>query len=175
MKNIINQTNQTYTSADTSINENKLPAIYGKLEKLNVRDCTILDYGCGKYTEHIRKWCEDRNIRYLPYDPFNQDEKVNTDSYAWALITKASGNLVVGVCSNVLNVIDNDYTIDSITDELRKLTNITFYTVYEGNRSGIGKVTKKDCWQRNEKLKSYLKFFKRHQVAELKYGMITAK
>jgi len=170
MKNI----NQTYTSAETSINETRLPAIYGKFEKqFDLHDCTILDYGCGKYTEHIRKWCEDRNIRYLPYDPFNQDEATNKNSLNYAMITKAAGLPVIGVCSNVLNVIDNDNVICGIIDELRQLTHITFYTVYEGDKTGTGRVSKKDCWQRNEKLKSYLKFF-RHYDAHSQHGMIAA-
>ena len=34
-----------------------------------------------------------------------------------------------------------------------------FVTVYEGNKSGIGKITKEDCYQRNEPLSDYLKYF----------------
>jgi hypothetical protein len=32
-----------------------------------------------------------------------------------------------------------------------------FISVYPGDNSGVGKQTKKDSWQRNEKLKAYLK------------------
>ena len=42
---------QTFTSATTSINSTKLPAVYGKLP---FKPVALLDYGCGKYTDHIR-------------------------------------------------------------------------------------------------------------------------
>lgn len=172
MKNI----NQTYTSAETSINETKLPAIYGKLEKLNIRNCAIFDYGCGKYTEHIRKWCYSRNIEYLPYDPFNQTDETNQASNRrlWQLREQKQWGKwipVYGVCSNVLNVIDSEEVIISIIDHLWTNTDGTFYTVYEGDKSGIGKVSKKDCYQRNEKRKAYEKFIK-HYGFKTKYGML---
>ena len=38
---------QKYTSANTSVNKNYLPAVYNKV-KLNKGE-SVLDYGCGKY------------------------------------------------------------------------------------------------------------------------------
>ena len=48
-----------------------------------------------------------------------------------------------------------------IINEIIKLSNTKpyFFKIYEGNKSGIGKQTKKDCWQRNQKTKDYLQQF----------------
>ena len=67
------------------------------------------------------------------------------------------------ICSNVLNVIsDNEiiyYILNRIRDFIVYHKQAIFVTVYEGNKSGIGKITKKDCYQRNEPLSNYLKYF----------------
>lgn len=47
---------------------------------------------------------------------------------------------------NILKEISQDY--------LKKGCPL-FITVYEGNRSGVGKESKKGCWQNNMKLRDY--------------------
>jgi len=148
---------QSVSSACTSINSKKLPAIYSKLSGL--RNCLILDYGCGKYTDHIKAWCTDRNITYLPYDKYNQTNETNEQSLQFAMIAKAAGMPVIGICSNVLNVIDSDDVILAIINDLHDFTNRTYYTVYEGDKTGTGKYTGADSYQRNEKLRDYQRFF----------------
>ena len=44
-------------------------------------------------------------------------------------------------------------------------------TVYEGDKSGAGRVTKADCYQRNERIGEYLKYFGEGFV--VKKGVIT--
>ena len=44
---------QTFTSAGTSINRDKLPAVF---RKADFTSRAIFDYGCGKYTDHIREY-----------------------------------------------------------------------------------------------------------------------
>ena len=125
---------QKYTSAATSINSAKLPAVFKKLPEKPV---ALLDYGCGKYTDHIRA--------------------------------------VDVVCSNVLNVIAEDSVIESIAADIRRIIvggGTAYITVYEGNRSGAGRQTGPDQWQRNEKLSAYLRFF---PGAEIRRGMIIVK
>jgi hypothetical protein len=52
---------------------------------------------------------------------------------------------------------ENTITLKQVQNALR----INFYiSIYEGNKSNIGQATKKDCYQRNEKTKEYLRFFK---------------
>ena len=155
---------QNYSSANTSINSKKLPAVYSKKMVKELHDCYLLDYGCGKYTDHIETWCKARNIRYLPYDPYNQTEATNKNSIQMAILAKACGNHVVGLCSNVLNVVDSDDAIQDIINSLAILANVALFTVYEGDKTGIGKATSADSYQRNEKLKNYLRFFPSRSV-----------
>lgn len=160
---------QTYTSKATSINKNKLPAVYNKV-RFNSR--IILDYGCGRYTDHIRKHLAESHV-YLSYDPYNQPEDVNNVSMFTVQNAIKSHTPVDVVLSNVLNVINDDWTILGIADVIELITEKTggtgYVTVYEGNHSGIGKQTGKDQYQRNEPLRSYLKYFKN---AKIKNGMI---
>lgn len=166
---------QTYTSASTSINRNKLPAVYGKA---HFSAKNVLDYGCGAYTEHIRQYVESMNKIYLPYDPYNQsiDEALDTRDKIHLLL--ANGCPIDIVCSNVLNVIDDEEEINGIAKTIMDIIMQTggygFVTVYEGNRSGVGRATGKDQYQRNEPLKSYLKYFSGHirVRAKVKNGMI---
>ena len=48
---------QTYTSANTSVNSKRLPAIYKKIDWYRIKnyygDLVVLDIGAGKYTQHI--------------------------------------------------------------------------------------------------------------------------
>ena len=82
------------------------------------------------------------------------------------------------VCSNVLNVIDSEYEIETIAQNIMNIVTATngfgFITVYEGDKSGIGKQTGKDQYQRNEPLKNYLKYFRGHIKvrASIRNGMI---
>ena len=67
---------QSFTSKETSINSVKLPAVY---KRATFSAPVVLDYGCGKYTEHIRRVIPE-GVDYLPYDPFNQPDDVNRAS-----------------------------------------------------------------------------------------------
>ena len=164
-------THTAHTSAATSINAAKLPRVY------NVATFApgeiILDYGCGKYTDHIRAALPD-GVQYLPYDPYNQPQPVNLASTKAVTAAVRAGKPVTVVCSNVLNVIDNADAVQAIADQLRGTARRTggryLVTVYEGDRSGNGRETMPDCWQRNEKTREYLRFF---PGAHIVRGIIT--
>lgn len=151
---------QAFTSAATSINSNKLPKVYGKLPPLG-RNSLLLDYGCGRYTDHIRAALD---VVYLPYDPFNQPEAVNQQSLALVRIAQHIHMPVTIVCSNVLNVINDDDAIQAIANRIQDIVQCSggtaYITVYAGDRSGIGRQTGPDQWQRNEPLRNYLRFFR---------------
>lgn len=152
-------TNQTRTSAATSINSRKLPAVYNRFSF--PAGTTVFDYGCGRYTDHIRAALP--GVRYLPFDPFNQPDDVNVNSRGLLLFAGLCRNAVTVVCSNVLNVIDSDDVVRGIADKLTEIALTTggraLVTVYEGDRTGTGRETGPDQWQRNEKLAAYLRFF----------------
>ena len=151
---------QTYTSAGTSINRTKLPAVY---RKVVITTPFVFDYGCGKYTAHIRDHVADQDAYYLPYDPYNQREPVNKKSLTMVDRCCETHKPVTIVCSNVLNVINSDYEIETIVNNISNIVaytdGVAYITVYEGDKSGVGRQTGKDQYQRNEPLKAYLRFF----------------
>lgn len=150
-------TEQLYTSANTSINKTKLPAIYNAF-KFNPGS-VVLDYGCGKYINHIRNKMYENGCTWYGYDKYNQSDEFNQVA---ELLMEHKDYFDVGVCSNVLNVIDSIDVIKSIIKDIKDCCKTAVFFIYEGNGSGNGSVSKKDCWQRNEKVSQY---------AELMSGM----
>lgn len=151
---------QQYTSANTSINKDKLPAVYSKVNFSIFHK--VLDYGCGKYNNG-KDFCENKGIQWFGYDPYNRTEEENRK--ATTVIPEAI------LCSNVLNVIDNEDVIQQIVDDITGTELPYFFTIYEGNRTGKGSPTKDDCYQRNEKTADYLRFFP--DTAVVRKGVIT--
>ena len=152
--------NQTYTSARTSMNAAKLPKVYGKLPPLP-RHSLLFDYGAGKYTDHIREALPD--VIYCPYDPYNQPDDVNAASITYLANAMHCRYPVTVVCSNVLNVIDSENELDAIASRIKtavlRTGGAAYITVYEGDRTGKGRRTGPDQWQRNEPLRDYLPLF----------------
>ena len=138
---------QEYTSKDTSINSSKLPAIYKVLAKHDfIADCSILDYGCGRYTDHISA--------FVKADKYNQSPAHNAEVLA--------RTYDVAVLSNVINVIKEDYIISEIVQDCLDHAPVCFITVYEGDKSGIGKATQcGKSWQRNQKRDEYIAMLER--------------
>lgn len=161
---------QTFTSSATSINSTKLPAVY---RKATLSAPLLLDYGCGKHITHIFLHVMDKHIMYLPYDPYNQPDSVNGTSLGMVATAIRTRTPVDVVCSNVLNVIDDDQTVADIADTIETVAERTggtaYVTVYEGDRSGVGRQTGRDQYQRNEPLRNYLKYFR---SATIRNGMI---
>ena len=151
---------QTYTSARTSMNAQKLPKVYGKIP-VPARNSLLFDYGCGKYTDHIRAALP--GVVYCPYDPFNQPDDVNARSLYYVRTAAHIRMPVTVVCSNVLNVIDDVDTLRGIAATIVSLVvrsgGIGYVTVYTGDRSGVGRQTGPDQYQRNEPLQAYLPLF----------------
>ena len=142
---------QHYTSADTSINRNKLPAIYRKLSKRGILKGTVLDFGCGKYTAHSAEYCAENGADYHGVDKYNRTSDENLAEIVYC----ATHGTDIVICSNVLNVIDSEEEIDIILKLLPGFGR-TYITVYEGDKTGKGKQTGKDQYQRNEPLKAYV-------------------
>ena len=131
---------QKYTSANTSINSKKLPAIYRMVSgRINETE-KVIDYGCGKYFDSY-----NLPENYHGYDPYNRPEKSE-------LNTKYN----IALCSNVLNVIMEREARYNLLNTLKNLADKVFITVYEGDKSGKGKTTKNDCYQLNRKRGDYI-------------------
>jgi hypothetical protein len=150
---------QEFTSAKTSINSKRLPAIYNKLNWSKLRRDSVsippvvlpvvLDVGAGKHIEHIEKFVESQGFAYAPYDPYNLPKDINRVS----LRLKPA----VVICSNVFNVIKEKEVHYEIHKLIRDKNCPFFITIYEGDRSLAGHPTMNNqCYQRNETIDTYL-------------------
>ena len=130
---------QEYTSANTSINSSKLPKIYRFISE-RIGNGRTIDYGCGKFYDKYRL-----PDNYVGYDPYNKpNEEVLKSKYEYA------------ICSNVLNVIKEPEVRHSVLHTLKDLAGTVFISVYEGNKSGVGRKTKDDCYQLNWSSGNYI-------------------
>lgn len=142
---------QRFTSADTSINSSKLPRGY-KYAGIPA-GAVVLDYGCGKHVEHLQRTATDRGWTWYGFDPFNRTETENRP--AVDVIGAHAADYVL--CCNVLNVIDDSEAVDDVIRAAVSACKVAaVFTVYEGNRTGTGKQTGRDSWQRNERRAAYV-------------------
>lgn len=155
---------QEYSSKDTSI------SVVNKVYKqYNFRPfTTVLDYGGGKYDKN-KDYMQQKQVNVLVYDKYNRSEEENL----YALSVPHYDYLV---CSNVLNVIKEDVVIDEILKHMRSLNaDLYLFSVYEGDKSGTGKVTKKG-YQRNQKLAFYKSLLEQYFTkVENKKGILVCK
>lgn len=158
---------QKYTSKNTSVNTTKLPVVYNKVcwDKLT-EGTRVFDWGCGKDTTLTNQMLEKHGLVLLGYDPNWKSEKDNKIAKSWLGLAR------VFVCSNVLNVIDDDNVIKDICIKA-SLHEYFFITVYEGDKSGVGKCSKEDCYQRNMKTISYMQYFPTQDNVYVKKGVLT--
>lgn len=156
---------QTITSKNTSINTTKLPKIYNQINWERFRNKKVFDYGagCDKTRQLIANFLEQYDVKYYPYDLYNMEKQ---DNYTSLMMIEECD---VYICSNVLNVINSNITIQEIITNIIKHCNGNpywtlrkpfYFTIYEGNKSGFEKTTKKDCYQKNHSTQWYVdKFF----------------
>lgn len=151
-------TNQSITSKNTSVNTTKFPAIYSLINWPELRSAysgisqpVVFDYGCGRKTGHIENFIRHMGFQYKGYDPYWKTKEENERAL--------NSDIDIIICSNVLNVIKEKEVINEIHDWIREKTGgMYFIKVYEGNKSCIGEVSKKDCFQRNEPTENYIRY-----------------
>lgn len=146
---------QKYTSAGTSINKNHLPRTFSKIKTWQ-RGFINLDIGGGKYDNATTFLYNTYGCRNLILDPYNRTKKHNNN--VLRTIDKNGGSDTV-TCLNVLNVIaERDIRISLIQQayDLLKPNGVAYFQIYEGNHSGVGCETKKDCWQNNLLCREYI-------------------
>jgi hypothetical protein len=161
---------QQYTSAETSINQNKLPAVFNKVNFES--GTTNFDNGGGKFdnaTEELAK----RGVKNIIYDPYNRTKEHNENVISQIKNKKADTSTI----SNVLNVIQEK---EARIEVLRNSKNAIkdggkcYITIYEGNKTGVGAATSKG-YQLNMKTKDYLNEVKEvFPNAVIKNGVIIA-
>lgn len=140
---------QNITSKNTALNQ-----VASTFKAFNFDNCLVLDYGCGKGMS--KEFCENtyNNCKVFLYDPFHGFDETNKFFESCSQNTK---NIIT--CNNVLNVLQDDILKSVITHIAMLadyyLTDVIF-KIYEGNKTGNGKITKNDCYQRNEKTEGYV-------------------
>ena len=153
--NLWDTPDQQITSADTSINKEKLPAGYTKLKKLEVfkPGQRVVDIGGGRFDNAVEDLAK-QDVELLVYDPFNRTPEHNK---AVADVI-ADGGADVAVSNNVLNVIEEPENIKRVIEQAEnaiKPGDKAYFTVYAGNRSSKGAQTSKG-YQRNEPTSAYV-------------------
>lgn len=146
------QAEQKYSSAKTSINSTKLPAIY---KMINFTPGTVgIDYGGGKF-DNARDWLAEQDVELWVYDPYNRTSEENRQAVK---AVRQNGGADFAICSNVLNVIAED---SARLNVLRNIKNLVksggdiYITVYEGKGNAEEGETKSG-YQRNRKTADYL-------------------
>lgn len=143
---------QEFDSADTSINSNKLPAVY---KMINIPEGTVgVDFGGGRFdnaVEHIR----DLGATLCVYDPYNRTAEHNREVLK---TLRRNGGADWAVNSNVLNVIKENEARKAVLENIKKITKPgapIYITVYEGRGDGKDGPTKSG-YQLNRKTADYL-------------------
>ena len=161
---------QKYHSAGTSLNQ--IPSLHRKLAEKGLLGKTNFDNGAGKYTK-ATDFLKSIGVTNVRFDPYNLPKEVNEESNAFIGICDTS------TCANVLNVIKEDEAKEEVLEHSKamlKTGGVLYISVYEGDRTSIGKESKNGCWQENKKLKEYLTIVESvFGNAEMKYGMIIAR
>ena len=143
---------QKISSANTSINSSKLPAIF-RLVKFEP-DTLNLDYGGGKF-DNAAEYLAQQNVTNLVYDPYNRSTQHNAE--VLQKVRKNGGADTITI-SNVLNVIAEPEARLTVLRNAKKLVKPggnVYITVYEGNKSGEGTETKSG-YQLNKSTADYI-------------------
>lgn len=143
---------QEFSSAATSINSTKLPAIYNMV---NFRSGdVVVDFGGGKFDNAVN-YLKDKGVTLLVYDPYNRSAEHNKEVLR---ILKEHGGADAAVNSNVLNVIKEPEAREAVLRNIKKITKRgapIYITVYEGKGDGAEGPTKSG-YQLNRKTGDYM-------------------
>lgn len=143
---------QEFDSAATSINSNKLPAIYSMVN-FNEGD-VVIDFGGGKFDNAV-EYIKDKGATLLVYDPYNRSAEHNQEVLS---ILEQNGGADAAVNSNVLNVIKEPEARKAVLQNIKQLTKPgapIYITVYEGRGDGVEGPTKSG-YQLNRKTADYM-------------------
>lgn len=143
------------TSKNTCIKH--LPSIFTMIHDWK-EGSVNLDIGGGKYDLGTMYLQDQYKATNLVYDPYNRTPEHNIT--VLEKVDKSNGVDTVTIC-NVLNVIQDTNDIQEVIkiayDSLKD-NGIAYIKIYEGDKSGMGKVSKKDCFQRNARTICYIPF-----------------
>ncbi len=159
---------QSVTSKNTSVNAKKLPVGLSHAANYISDGDVLLDYGCGRY-RNGKDFVESLGAYYSGFDPFHASVAQN----ALAQILIEQNSIDVIVCSNVLNVLPEDVLVDDAIKLFIELlvggAKVVVISIYEGDRTGLGRLTGRDRYQRNELTSAYKEKIRRFD-SELMVG-----
>lgn len=172
-KNFLIEAAQEFTSAETSINSSKLPTGYSTVHKRMgwKKGTTHIDIGGGKFDNGV-KFLENLGVEAHVYDPYNRTPEHNER----VMGTVGKKGADTASLFNVLNVIkEPEHRHEALKTAHKSLKpgGRLFVSIYEGDRSGKGKKTKKNSWQNNAPTKAYLDDVRKvFPNAKLQHGII---
>ena len=139
---------QNYSSANTWVNtkQGKMPSLYKQIIFPN--GGIVVDYGCGNETALLEEKAKSDGAIWYGYD---LNWKPDQDT-----LNVLNNGVDLAIACNLLNVIDDDEEVKRIISLLVEHSDNTIFQIYTGNNSDIGKLTKNDCWQRNNKISWYV-------------------
>lgn len=146
------ETEQQYSSAATSINSSKLPAVFKMVDF--EKDSVNLDYGGGKFDNAAEYLSSQYGATNLVYDKYNRTNEHNREVLSQV---RKNGGADTVTCSNVLNVIAEEQERLAVLRNCKRFLKPggkCYITVYEGNSSGEGAPSKAG-YQLNRKTKDY--------------------
>lgn len=148
----IQEISQEFTSANTSINSSKLPAIF---KMVSFEPGTInIDYGGGKF-DNVADYLTQYDVINLVYDPFNRTAAHNKEVLK---TLREAGGADTATCSNVLNVIKEPEVRKNVLQNITRIVKPggkIYITAYEGTGKGDEKSTSAG-YQLNRKTSDYL-------------------
>ena len=162
---------QRYKSAGTSINSTRVPALFKKIPWCNSNAIKKnVDLGGGRY-DTATKYLAEFGVKNVIYDPFNRDFRHNLNVVMDMAINRAD----TATISNTLNVIRERGKRIELLRCAKRWAEVVFISVYEGDKTGTGRQTKKGCWQENRKLEDYIpEVFEVFENVRIEKGMIIA-
>lgn len=158
---------QEFDSAETSLNQ--IPSTFKTVDAMKGWKAGTLncDIGGGREfpiegesTHKFTVALKSRGVTNAVFDPFNRTVAHNTK--VAAIIRDGQSDTVT--VNNVLNVIKEPQIRNRVIRQAAnalKTDGTAYFLIYEGDKSGVGKDTKKGRWQNNMSAADYLPEIKR--------------
>ena len=150
---------QEITSAVTSINATKLPALFKKVKWLpGTRNA---DIGAGRFT-NVSDFLSKAGVDNFRFDPFNMQMEENLETIKHI----HGGQCHTATVTNTLNVIQCPIaraTIILLAHDALRAGGTLFVQIHEGDKSGLGRISQKAkdgrplAWQENRRTRDYLR------------------
>lgn len=162
---------QEIDSKDTSINSSRMPRTFS-LVKFTPGTINA-DIGGGRF-DNVTEFLASQGVKNYIYDPFNRTKEHN-DNFLKKI---KGGKADTATVNNVLNVIQEEDAREQViinAADAIKGNGTAYFLIYEGDKTGKGKVTSKG-WQENRATKDYVSEIEKHfNSVRVKNGVIEAK